>query len=37
VMIWHPPGDVEESLPWQAIAPRSSAAERIIRVRRKKR
>ena len=37
VMIWHPSGDVEESLSWQAVAARSSAAETIVRVRREKR
>jgi hypothetical protein len=37
VMIWHPPGDVdEESLPWQAIAPSSSAAVRATRARRER-
>ena len=34
VMIWHPPGDVEESPPWQASAPRSSAADKLTRARR---
>ena len=34
VMIWHPPGDVEESLLWQASAPRSSAADKLTRARR---